>query len=210
MPSLDESLSLRKLPRAFYARADTLIIARELIGLYLVHEQETRRLVGRIVETEAYMGPADLAAHSSRGRTQRTEVMFGPPGHAYVYFIYGFWNCMNIVTAREGVPHAILLRALEPAAGITDKTWGPGLLCRAMDIDRSLNGADLCGDRLWVARPSRAVSPPRVARSARIGVEYAGRWARRPWRFYDRVSPYVSTAAGRLKRHRSVCRRDSA
>lgn len=186
---------IRKITRDFYAR-DTLTVARELIGMRLVHADGDTLRVGRIVETEAYQGPEDLAAHSSRGRTSRTEVMFGPPGHAYVYFIYGFWNCLNVVTEAEGVPHAVLLRALEPVAGIDDKTWGPGLLCRAMHIDRRLNAADLCGDILWLERPlASGRRPARIARSARIGVDYAGSWARRPWRFYDRDSRYVSTAA---------------
>jgi DNA-3-methyladenine glycosylase len=193
----------RKLPRSFYAREDTLLIARELIGMHLVHEDEIGRVTGRIVETEAYMGPEDLAAHSARGRTPRTEVMFGPPGHAYVYFIYGFWNCMNIVTSRKGVPHAVLLRALEPVAGITDKTWGPGLLCRAMRIDRTLTGEDLCASRLWLERPRGSPSAARIGASPRIGVDYAGHWAKRPWRFFDRDSPYVSTASARLRRARS-------
>jgi len=171
--------------------------------LHLVHDDGECRRTGRIVETEAYMGPDDLAAHSSRGRTPRTEVMFGPPGHAYVYFIYGFWNCMNVVTARKGVPHAVLLRALEPVAGITDKTWGPGLLCRAMSIDRNLNGADLCGQRLWLEHPSLPAPPVRIGTSTRIGVEYAGPWARRPWRFFDRGSSYVSTASARMRSKRS-------
>jgi DNA-3-methyladenine glycosylase len=149
------------------------------------------------------MGPDDLAAHSARGRTPRTEVMFGPAGHAYVYFIYGFWNCMNIVTARKGVPHAVLLRALEPIEGISDKTWGPGLLCRAMRIDRGLNGEDLTGNRLWLERPKGAVPPVRLGRGPRIGVDYAGVWAKRPWRFFDSASPYVSTASARLRRGRS-------
>src|SRR5690348_10844016 len=190
----------RKITRDFYAR-DTLTVARELIGMHLVHANGVTRRVGRIVETEAYQGPEDLAAHSSRGRTPRTEVMFGPPGHAYVYFIYGFWYCLNLVTEAEGVPHAVLLRALEPVAGIEDKTWGPGLLCRAMHIDKRLNGADLCGDALWLERPPAATRrPPRIARIARIGVDYAGDWARRPWRFYDKDSRYVSTVSSHALR----------
>ncbi len=189
----------RRITRDFYAR-DTLTVARELIGMHLVHADGGSIRAGRIVETEAYRGPQDLAAHSSRGRTPRTEVMFGPPGHAYVYFIYGVWYCLNIVTAAAGVPHAVLLRALEPVTGIDDKTWGPGLLCRAMHIDKRLNGADLCGDALWLEKPpASSRRPPRIARSARIGVEYAGEWARRPWRFYDRDSRYVSTVSARLR-----------
>jgi DNA-3-methyladenine glycosylase len=162
--------------------------------MHLIHDDGGTRRVGRIVETEAYQGPEDLAAHSSRGRTPRNDVMFGAPGHAYVYFIYGFWYCVNVVTREEGVPHAVLLRALEPVEDITDKTWGPGLLCRAMNIDRSLNGTDLLGTKLWLERPP---SPKRVriARATRIGVDYSGDWAERPWRFFDRDSPYVSTVS---------------
>jgi DNA-3-methyladenine glycosylase len=193
-----------KITRDFYAR-DTLTVARELIGMHLVHAAGGTLRAGRIVETEAYQGPEDLAAHSSRGRTARTEVMFGPPGHAYVYFIYGFWHCLNVVTAAEGVPHAVLLRALEPLTGIEDRTWGPGLLCRAMHIDRRLNGADLCGDVLWLERPPAAhLPPPRIARGTRIGVDYAGEWARRPWRFYDRDSRYVSTSHPRHPRKKAI------
>jgi DNA-3-methyladenine glycosylase len=186
----------RKLPRSFYAPG-TLDIARDLIGMHLVHDDGRTVRVGRIVETEAYMGPEDLAAHSSRGRTARTEVMFGEPGHAYVYFIYGVWYCLNVVTAAAGVPHAVLLRALEPVSGITDKTWGPGLLCRAMNIDKRLNGVDLLGDVLWLERPAGARRRVRVTRGRRIGVDYAGEWADRPWRFFDSASPYVSTASAR-------------
>lgn len=181
---------MNKLDRTFYARA-TLTVARELIGKHLVHNDSGVRRVGRIVETEAYLGPQDLAAHSARGRTVRTEVMFGPAGHAYVYLIYGFWNCLNVVTRREGVPHAVLLRALEPIENLTDKTKGPGLLCRAMNIDRRLNGADLSGDLLWLEEPA-SVKRPRILRTTRIGVDYAGDWAQRPWRFLDRDSPYIS------------------
>lgn len=187
-----------KLAREFYDRR-ALRVARDLIGLHLVHRAGRRLQVGRIVETEAYQGPLDLAAHSARGRrTARTEVMFGPPGHAYVYFIYGFWNCLNVVTGAPGTPHAVLLRALEPVANVTDRTSGPGLLCRALGIDRRLNGADLCGTRLWIERP-RVVSRVRIARGARIGVDYAGDWAHKRWRFFDADSPYVSTASSRQR-----------
>jgi DNA-3-methyladenine glycosylase len=181
-----------KLPREFYARR-TLLVARQLIGMHLVHEERGIRRIGRIVETEAYLGPTDLAAHSSKGRTPRNDVMFGPAGHAYVYFIYGFWNCVNVVTREPGIPQAVLLRALEPVVGLTDKTWGPGLLCRAMNIDRTLNGADLCGSALWIERPSEPRPRVRVDRATRIGVDYAGHWAKRLWRFFDRDSPFVST-----------------
>mgnify|MGYP000285150880 CR=1 FL=1 len=152
-----------------------------------------------IVETEAYQGPADLAAHSSRGRTARTEVMFGPPGHAYVYLIYGFWHCLNVVTAANGVPHAVLIRALEPIEGIADTTHGPGLLCRALGIDRTLNSADMTGSALWIERPA-VYRQPRIVRGTRIGVDYAGDWAHKPWRFMDQDSPYVSTLTAAKRR----------
>jgi len=168
-------------------------VARELIGMRLVHRDGRTLRAGRIVETEAYLGPTDRAAHSFRGRTPRTEVMFGPPGHAYVYFIYGFWNCLNVVTAPEGVPHAVLLRALEPLENADGRTSGPGLLCRALHIDRTQNGADLLGGELWLECAPRGARAPRIARATRVGVDYAGEWATRRWRFFDARSPYVST-----------------
>jgi len=208
-------MRLTPLPRAFYARP-SLEVAPELLGMHLVYEHDGIRRVGRIVETEAYQGPEDLAAHSARGRrTARTEVMFGPPGHAYVYLIYGIWNCLNVVTAAAGIPHAVLLRAVEPVAGLGHPGWGPGLLCRAFGIDRSLNGADLCGAAAGACgpdasrRPAAArlliVAPPsprplRVGSTARIGVESAGEWAHRPWRFFDRDSVHVSTVSSAARR----------
>ncbi len=186
------------LPRSFYAR-ETLTVARELLGMHVVHRDATHLRVGRVVETEAYKGPHDLAAHSSKGRTARTEVMFGPPGHAYVYLIYGMWNCLNVVTAAAGVPHAVLIRALEPIAAIDLTTHGPGLLCRAMNIDRALNGADLQGPKLWIERPAN-FTRPQIAQATRIGVDYAGDWAKKPWRFYDAASPYVSTVSATARR----------
>jgi DNA-3-methyladenine glycosylase len=191
-------MSATKLPRSFYAR-ETLTVAREVLGMHLVHRGPGGLQVGHIVETEAYKGPKDLAAHSSRGRTQRTEVMFGPPGHAYVYLIYGFWHCLNFVTADHGVPHAVLIRGLEPISGIDNTTHGPGLLCRALHIDKALNGADLTLSQLWVEKPSD-YRKPRVERATRIGVDYAGTWAKKPWRFFDRDSPYVSTVSAAQRR----------
>lgn len=196
-------MSRRKLDPGFFERS-TLAVARALIGIHLLHDDGRRVRAGRIVETEAYQGPRDLAAHSSRGRTARTEVMFGPPGHAYVYFIYGFWNCLNVVTAAAGVPHAVLLRALEPLDGLTERTWGPGLLCRALGIDRRLNGADLRGTVLWLEPPPRGTPRPRIVRATRIGVDYAGDWAQRPWRFFERDSPFVSTAPAAVRRLRGA------
>ena len=195
----------RKLPRAFFERS-TLTVARALIGMHLLHDDGREVRSGRIVETEAYLGPADRAAHSWRGRTPRTEVMFGPPGHAYVYFIYGFWNCLNVVTGPAGVPHAVLLRALEPLGGLAERTCGPGLLCRALHIDRSLNGADLRGEVLWLEAPAAGAPRVQIARSPRIGIDYAGEWAHRPWRFFERDSPFVSRARAR-ERAVSACRR---
>jgi DNA-3-methyladenine glycosylase len=193
------------LPRTFYAR-DALSVARDLLGMQLVIRHASGRMVGRIVETEAYQGPEDLAAHSAGGRrTARTEIMYGPAGHAYVYLIYGIWNCLNVVVGTPGVPHAVLLRALEPVTGIDTPSWGPGLLCRALGIDRSFNGADLRGRHLWIQAPRRP-RPLRMAAATRIGVDYAGEWAKRPWRFFDQDSPFVSTVTAAARRRAMVKR----
>ena len=198
-------MSARALPRRLYLQP-TLRVARALLGKTLVHDGPEGRTAGRIVEVEAYRGPADRAAHSSGGRrTPRNEVMYGPPGYAYVYFIYGMYFCMNVVCQPAGVPEAVLLRALEPLEGVElmrrqrelaeGPEWrlcrGPGALCRALGIGRAENGADL------VRGPLRIVDAPpvpaaRVARTARIGVAYAGGDAARPWRFLVRGSPAVS------------------
>ncbi len=185
----------------FYAR-DALTVAPALLGMHLVRNDAGTLRIGRIVETEAYRGPEDRAAHSAGGRrTARTEVMFGPPGHAYVYLIYGFWNCLNVVVATPGVPQAVLIRALEPIRNVEHGTWGPGLLCRALGIDRRFNGIDLRGAELWIERPRRRATL-HVATAPRVGVDYAGEWAARPWRFYDRDSAYVSTLSPALRRRK--------
>src|SRR5882724_764918 len=197
-------MSEPKLSREFYSRR-TLLVARELIGMHLVRNDRGKRLVGRIVETEAYQGPQDLAAHSARGRTDRNAVMFGPPGHAYVYLIYGMWDCMNVVTREAGVPHAVLIRAVEPIGDIDEKTWGPGLLCKSMRIDRAVSGADLLGTTLWLESPAEP-KLARIARATRIGVDYAGDWAHKLWRFFDRDSPYVSTVSAAQRRRMLAAR----
>jgi len=181
---------MRKLPRSFYDR-DTVEVAHDLLGKHLVHRVGGVERVGRIVEVEAYLGPHDLAAHSSKGLTDRTRVMFGPPGHAYVYLIYGMHSCMNVVTQAEGHASAVLLRALEPVENIELRTQGPGLLCKAMGIDRAQNGLDLTGRELFVRGDTDAPRPA-ILRRPRIGVDYAGHWARRLLRFYVKGNPFVS------------------
>lgn len=181
---------MRKLPRSFYDR-DTIEVARDLLGKHLVHVVAGVERVGRIVEVEAYLGPHDLAAHSSRGLTRRTRVMFGPPGHAYVYLIYGMHWCMNVVTQPEGHASAVLLRALEPVKHVEGRTQGPGLLCKAMGLDGRHHGHDLLSDDLFV-RPPDEEPPIRIEKRPRIGVDYAGHWARRLLRFYIRGNPFVS------------------
>jgi DNA-3-methyladenine glycosylase len=193
-----------KLARTFYARR-TLTVARELLGMHLVRLHGGKRLTGRIVETEAYQGPQDLAAHSARGRTKRNAVTFGPPGHAYVYLIYGIWDCLNVVTREQGIPHAVLIRAVEPLSNIRDKTWGPGLLCKAMHIDTRLSGVDLCGESLWIEAPPTA-ERSKIGRAPRVGVDYAGSWAHKPWRFFDCNSPYVSTVSAATRKRALLAR----
>jgi DNA-3-methyladenine glycosylase len=181
---------MRKLPRSFYDR-DTITVAKELLGKYLVRVSRGVERIGRIVEVEAYLGSHDLAAHSARGLTERTKVMFGPPGHAYVYFIYGMHHCMNVVTEREGQASAVLLRALEPVKNVTGRTCGPGLLCRALQIDKRLNAHDLLSDNFFIAAPPKA-GPLVIVKRPRVGVDYARHWARRHLRFYIKGNSSVS------------------
>ena len=181
---------MQKLPRRFYDR-DTIPVAQELLGKWLVHKSEGRERIGKIVEVEAYLGEHDLAAHSSKGLTARTKTMFGPPGFAYVYLIYGVHHCMNVVTEREGHAAAVLLRAVEPVKNLEGRTQGPGLLCRALKIDRRLNAHDLLSDNFFIAEPE-AAGKISIVKRPRIGVEYAGQWAKRHLRFYIKGNPFVS------------------
>ena len=189
------------LPRDFYNR-HTLEVARDLLGKSLVRELPEGRVALRIVETEAYIGENDKACHASKGMTARNKVMFGEPGHAYVYLIYGMYNCLNLVTEKNGFPAAVLIRAGEPLEGEEimaqrrpkakpcDIASGPGKLCGAMDITRALNGADVCKKGALYVEDAPAVKE--VVACPRIGVDYAGEDAFMPWRFYDKKSACVS------------------
>jgi DNA-3-methyladenine glycosylase len=192
------------LPRSFYNRP-TLEVARDLLGKTLVRITPEGGMALRIVETEAYVGENDKACHASKGVTDRNRVMFGEPGHAYVYFIYGMYHCLNLVTERGGFPAAVLIRAGQPMYGMPDmarrrKTTkppeiasGPGKLCMALGIDRTLNGVDLCEKGpLYV---EDGYTPSDIISCARVGVDYAGEHKDLPWRFYIKGNACVSKLA---------------
>jgi len=190
---------MTRLPRSFFQRSSTEV-ATALLGKLMVHETDLGLRVGRIVEVEAYLGREDLAAHSSKGVTPRTQVMFGEAGHAYVYLIYGMHHCMNVVTGPQGSGSAVLLRALEPVQGLDANTRGPGRLARAMGIDKRLYGADLCSADSTLYLADDGCSPEAVLTSPRIGVHYAGAWADKPLRYYVQGSAWVSKAPVALHR----------
>jgi DNA-3-methyladenine glycosylase len=195
-----------KLSREFYER-DTLLVARELLGKHLVRNTPEGMTIGKIVETEAYIGPDDAAAHTFRSlRSKRTEVAFGPGGFAYVYLIYGMYHCFNIVTNVAEKPEVVLIRALEPVDGLelmmkrrkTDKIKnlcsGPGKLCVAMDITKRDNGVDLCGDSLYLT-DGDPVPDENIATTPRINIDYAGEAKNYPWRFVIKGNKFVSVKA---------------
>jgi DNA-3-methyladenine glycosylase len=205
---------MSKLPREFYLQPDTLQTARDLLGQTLVVPSDTgARVSGIIVETEAYLGAEDKAAHSFRNRrTTRTEVIFGEGGHAYVFFVYGMYYQLNVVLGETGVPHCILIRAVEPVEGIDimrdrrrakkgkpaiktmpDKnlTSGPGKLCIALGIDKTFNGEDLTGNRIWIEKNKTAPNES-IASGPRVGIDYAEEFIEKPWRFWLKNNPYVS------------------
>jgi DNA-3-methyladenine glycosylase len=186
-------VDMKPFPQEFYL-ADPVEMAEKLLGSLLVHRlgpDDVR--VARIVETEAYRGTDDKACHAFKGRTERTAPMFGPPGHAYVYLIYGMYDMFNIVTWPEGEAAAVLIRGVEPVSGIEGRTDGPGRLTRAMAITRDDNKRCLQGPTLFVA-PGIDVPPELIGSSPRIGVGYAGEWAQKPWRFFVRDNLFVSKA----------------
>lgn len=194
----------KKLPRSFYTRPDTIQIAKDLLGKTLVVPFDGRRVSGIIVETEAYCGIVDKAAHSYDGRrTARNEITYAVGGHAYVFFVYGMYYQLNVVTNTVDEPHVVLIRGIEPLEGIeimrdrrgemkhTNLTSGPGKLCIAFGIDRSLNGEDLLGEKIWLEK-GREFSESEIATGKRIGIDYAAEDADQPWRFWVRDNLFVS------------------
>jgi DNA-3-methyladenine glycosylase len=193
------------LKKEFYRR-DSLVVARDLLGKLLVHESPEGVTAGKIVETEAYKGPEDKAAHSfGNKRTPRTETMFGPKGHAYIYLIYGLYYCINVTSgAAEGKPEATLIRALEPIQGIdlmmkrrkqtgqlVNISSGPGRLCIAMGLTKIHNGLDMSQPPLYITE-GQSVDLQDITQAPRIGVDYAAEHKDLPWRFYIKSNPYVS------------------
>jgi DNA-3-methyladenine glycosylase len=190
------------LKREFY-KQDTIEVAKSLLGKILLHDAPEGITVGRIVETEAYLGPEDQAAHSSGGRrTARNEVMYGEKGHAYVYFIYGMYFCFNITTGIFlGKPEAVLLRALEPISGQDimikrrgtkiNLTNGPSKLCIAMGITKLQNKFDLTSSSIYI-EDAKQISNFEIVETTRVGVDYAGEWKNKPWRFYIKGNSFVS------------------
>jgi len=168
---------MKRLPRSFFAR-DTHIVARELLGKLLVRQYRGKKIIARINETEAYVGEDDLASHARFGKTQRNTIMYGEAGYAYVYFIYGMYDMLNIVTDKHDFPAAVLIRS----AG----DWnGPGKLTRALRITRKLNGEDLVSSKhLYVTDDGFRVKKQDIQVSPRIGVSYAGKHAQLPWRYF--------------------------
>ena len=197
---------MSRLAREFLAH-DTLAVARELLGQRLVRVIGDRRLSGRIAEVEAYIGEEDAACHASAGRTKRTEVMYGPPGYAYVYFIYGMHHCLNVVTEGEGFPAAVLIRAIEPEEGLeimranrpgrsdTELTNGPAKLCQALCIDRRLNGVDMCTSNELFLEKSGSGSQTDVEATPRVGVRGDEVALNALWRFI--VRDYASSEAAK-------------
>jgi DNA-3-methyladenine glycosylase len=198
---------LPRLPRSFFRR-DPVTVARALLGQHLVSHVDDRLAAGVIVETEAYLGTVDRAAHTfDHRRTPRNETMWGEAGHCYVYFVYGMHHCANVVAGGPGDPVAVLIRALEPVAGLevmferraaarrpADLCSGPAKLCQALGITVALDGADLvCDRRIGIERArQRALPGARIGRGPRIGIDYAGNWRDEPLRFWVRDNPHVS------------------
>ncbi|RJR30723.1 DNA-3-methyladenine glycosylase [Candidatus Parcubacteria bacterium] len=197
-------------PKEKFFLQPTIKVARKLLGSFLIRKIGNKTIIGKIVETEAYCGTRDLASHAAKGKTPRTEIMFGPAGYAYIYLIYGMYFCLNIVTEKKDYPAAVLIRALQPIKGI--KTMennrklklkkqninelkklcsGPGKLCQALGIDKSLNKENLIKSKKLLIK--RGANKIKIVSASRIGVDYAGKYKDKKWRFYVKDNPYISS-----------------
>ncbi len=198
------------LPQSFYNRP-TLTVAKALLGKFLLRKSETGSIAARIIDVEAYIGQEDKACHASKGRTKRTEVLFGQPGFTYVYLIYGMYDLLNFVTERQDFPAAILIRGVEIVVRDNKEILepiridGPGRVCRQLNIDRSLNKIDATtGQAIWVEDRGEHVPSKQIQASPRIGVDYAGEWALKPWRFcLPSPKKTVKTRTTRTKKSRT-------
>lgn len=179
-------MKFKRLSSEFFDRP-TIIVAQELLGKFLIRKIGNKSIAVMITETEAYIGPNDLASHASRGKTPRTEVMFGPPGHAYVYMIYGMYHCLNIVTEQDGYPAALLIRGAILESGrwkVKSRIIGPGRICKFLEIDKKLNKEDLTTSRrIWIEDRGIKIKPRQVKKTKRIGIDYAGKYKDKLWRF---------------------------
>ena len=202
---------VKKLKRQFYTRP-TLTVAKSLLGKYLVKNPISpggRILVGKIVETEAYIGPKDKASHAYKWKiTKRNKTEYLEGGHIYIYLCYGLYWQLNITTAGEGEPECVLIRALEPIGGykiqntkcplfthskIQDLASGPGKLCRWLKLNKSFDGEDLTkSKRIWLAEEGEKTKKRQIVAARRIGIDYAGEWSKKPWRFYIKDNPFIS------------------
>ncbi len=186
-----------RLNQPFYNQS-TLRVARQLLGKFLIRKINGKTLIGKIIETEAYVGSKDLASHASRGRTPRTEIMFGEAGFWYIYLIYGMYYCLNIVTEHKNYPAAVLIRAVKLISSAEEavmsghlrdskiKTDGPGKVCRELKIDKNLNGSPAFGPKakLWIEDRGSKIKLGQIKKSPRIGVDYAGEYKGKLWRFH--------------------------
>lgn len=176
-----KTLKGKRLGRSFFDRP-TVRVARELLGKYLIINQNKRLQVGQIIETEAYVGEEDRACHAWRGCTPRNKIMWGQAGRLYVYLIYGMYYCLNIVTEQTGFPAAVLIRGAEPIFGISGKVDGPGKLCREIGITTEDTGIDITeNNKIYIEDIGE--KPKRIIAAERVGIDYAGEWARKKWRF---------------------------
>jgi len=189
-------MEFKKLGRRFYARP-ALTVAKDLLGKFIVRKHRSKEIVGMIAETEAYIGPEDRASHAFGGKiTKRNKAEFLVGGHIYIYLVYGMYWQLNIATGQTGQPECVLIRALEPAVKAVNSDVipnGPGKLCKYLKLDKSFYACDIANnDKIWLEDRGIKISRQKIISSPRIGIDYAGEWAKKPWRFYVKDNKFIS------------------